>query len=229
VASYGIELVFAHKVGPRAALARAPGRLLRVIFAADLRVLSNRRRIARVSSFGLCVLMAQCVLGATSPSPCQHFFNLLEITMSYEDRDTYGMYKSQSLTSTAASDGQHNGHHGPGPHLMGADTLIGNDVVNKSSETLGDIKEIMLDMRTGSISYAVLAFGGFLGMGEKLFAVPWTALTLDTTNKCFVLDASKDRLESAPGFDKDMWPDMADTTWQKGINDFYAANQHHSV
>jgi sporulation protein YlmC with PRC-barrel domain len=150
---------------------------------------------------------------------------ILEITMSYEDRDTNGTYKTAPMQSTAF----HADHNGPGPHLMGADTLIGNDVVNKSSEILGDIKEIMLDMRTGEVKYAVLAFGGFLGMGEKLFAVPWTALTLDTNNKCFVLDASKERLENAPGFDKDMWPDMADATWQQGIKDFYGANQHHSV
>jgi sporulation protein YlmC with PRC-barrel domain len=149
----------------------------------------------------------------------------LEITMSYEDRDPYGMYKTASMPSTTP----HNEHQGPGPRLMGADTLIGNDVVNKSSEDLGDIKEIMLDMSTGQVRYAVLAFGGFMGMGEKLFAVPWSALTLDTNNKCFVLDATKERLEAAPGFDKDMWPDMADASWQQGINDFYGANQHHSV
>jgi hypothetical protein len=56
---------------------------------------------------------------------------------------------------------------------MGADTLIGNDVVNQDDEELGDINEIMLDMRNGRVVYAVLSFGGFLGMGEKLFAAPW--------------------------------------------------------
>lgn len=136
--------------------------------------------------------------------------------MNYEDRDTYGMYK------TAASAAN---HQGPGPHLMGADTLIGNDVVNKQSDELGDIKEIMLDMRSGRISYAVLSFGGFMGLGEKLFAVPWDALTLDTANKCFVLDASKERLENAPGFDQDAWPNMADTNWQKTIHDYYGSHQ----
>jgi hypothetical protein len=63
---------------------------------------------------------------------------------------------------------------------MGADTLIGNDVYSRQAEKLGEVKEIMLDMRSGRISYAVLSFGGFLGMGEKLFAIPWSALTLDT-------------------------------------------------
>ena len=136
--------------------------------------------------------------------------------MNYEERDSYGMYKA-ATTKGAGPDPR----HGPGPHLMGADTLVGNDVYNKDSEDVGDIKEIMLDMRTGRVSYAVLSFGGFMGMGEKLFAVPWDALKLDTVNKRFVLDVNKERLESAPGFDKNHWPDMADAAWEKGIHAYY--------
>lgn len=128
--------------------------------------------------------------------------------MSYEDRDTYGMYKKQH-------------GDGPGPRLMGADTLIGNDVHNHKGEDLGDIKEIMLDTETGEICYAVLSFGGFLTIGEKLFAVPWKALTLDPDNKCFVLNEEKERLKSAPGFDKDNWPNMADQTWAESIRAYY--------
>ncbi|MDO9437311.1 PRC-barrel domain-containing protein [Hydrogenophaga sp.] len=135
--------------------------------------------------------------------------------MNYEERDTLGIYVRGKVLDGAVPD------RGPGPHLMGADTLLGNDVVNAQHEDLGDIKEIMLDMRTGRVAYAVLAFGGFLGMGEKLFAVPWAALKLDTVNKRFVLDASKDRLKDAPGFNKHEWPDMADTSWEKGIHDYY--------
>ncbi len=129
--------------------------------------------------------------------------------MNYEDRDTYGMYKRTG-----------NGH-GPGPRLMGADTLVGNDVYNKKAEDLGDIKEIMLDMNTGKISYAVLSFGGFLGMGEKLFAVPWQALKLDLEHKRFILDVDKARLEGAPGFDKGSWPNMSDPAWAKDIHSYY--------
>lgn len=142
--------------------------------------------------------------------------------MNYEERDSFGIYAATAdLDDTVP-----NRNRGPGPHLMGADTLLGNDVYNAQDEDLGDIKEIMLDMRTGHVSYAVLSFGGFLGMGEKLFAVPWDALKLDTVNKRFVLDASKDRLESAPGFDKNDWPDMADTTWEKGIHDYYGTQPY---
>ena len=130
--------------------------------------------------------------------------------MGYADRDKYGIYRNQS----SAADG-------PGPVLMGADTLIGDGVVNAAEEDLGDIKEIMLDMQTGQVAYAVLAFGGFLGVGEKLFAVPWQALHLDTVNKRFVLNVDKERLKGAPGFDKDAWPDMSDLNWASGIHSFY--------
>ena len=104
---------------------------------------------------------------------------------------------------------------------MGATTLIGNDVYNNEGEDLGAIKEIMLDMSNGNISYAVLSFSTFLGMGAKLFAVPWSALTLDTENKRFVLNTAKDRLRRAPGFHKDQWPNMADQSWEQEIHRYY--------
>jgi sporulation protein YlmC with PRC-barrel domain len=131
--------------------------------------------------------------------------------MTYLDRDKYGMYKDT-------------GSAGPGPALMGADTLIGDSVVNTQEENLGDIKEIMLDTRTGQVAYAVLSFGGFLGMGEKLFAVPWQALQLDTVNKRFVLNVDKQRLKNAPGFDPDAWPDMSDVSWADEIHTFYGTD-----
>ncbi|MFC6519680.1 PRC-barrel domain-containing protein [Undibacterium arcticum] len=133
--------------------------------------------------------------------------------MSYLDRDTYGMYKS-------------NRSGGPGPSVMGADTLIGNDVYNEKEEDLGDIKEIMMDTRTGRVNYAVLSFGGFLGMGEKLFAVPWGALKLDTQHERFILNVDKDRLKDAPGFDKDHWPDMADKNWARSIDTYYGIDTY---
>lgn len=110
---------------------------------------------------------------------------------------------------------------GPGPELMGADRLIGNDVYNLVGDDLGVIKEIMLDMRSGRVIYAVLSFKSFLGLGEKLFAVPWRALALDTEHKRFTLDIDRYQLKDAPGFDKNHWPDMADQRWQMQISRFY--------
>jgi hypothetical protein len=107
---------------------------------------------------------------------------------------------------------------------MGANTLIGNEVCNQKEEELGNIKEIMLDMHNGSVRYAVLSSGGFLGMGEKLFAVPWSALKLDTENQRFILNVESDRLKNAPGFDKDQWPNMADVSWAQSIHAYYGTH-----
>ena len=79
----------------------------------------------------------------------------------------------------------------------------------------------MIDMDSGKVAYAVLSYGGVLGMGDKLFAVPWPALTLDTANKRFTLNVQKNALKDAPGFNKDRWPAMSDRTWASGVHKFY--------
>jgi len=107
------------------------------------------------------------------------------------------------------------------PRLLSARTVIGDSVVNRSGEKLGQIEEVMLDISDDRIAYAVLSFGGFLGIGDKLFAVPWGALDLDAPNERFVLDVSKEKLENAPGFDKNDWPDMADRSFGTRVYDYY--------
>jgi len=109
---------------------------------------------------------------------------------------------------------------------MTASTLEGDKVVNRQGEDLGEIDEIMIDVPRGRIAYAVMSSGGFLGMGEKLFAIPWSALTLDTDNKCFVLDVDKQRLENAPGFDKDHWPSTADQEFANRVHSYYGARPY---
>lgn len=131
------------------------------------------------------------------------------MSTNYVTRDNFGMYANKD--------------DGPGPELMGADTLLGNDVYNDKGESLGEIREFMIDMASGKIAYAVLSFGGLLGMGGKLFAVPWSAMVLDTANKRFTLNVPKDTLKDAPGFDKDLWPAMSDQTWAAGVHKFYGA------
>jgi len=130
---------------------------------------------------------------------------------------------TQTLTGGGASIVSAERHlsNGPGPEVMDAATLKGDSVVNNSGEDLGKIEAIMLDVTGGRIAYAVLSFGGFLGMGSKLFAIPWSALTLDADEKRFILNIAKDRLENAPGFDKDHWPSMADTTWATELHSYY--------
>ena len=119
-----------------------------------------------------------------------------------------------------------NDNDGPGPRIMAADTLEGNTVRNSSGEDLGNIQHIMLDVPSGRVAYAVLSFGGWLGVGDKLFAIPWSALQLDTENKCFVLGVSKEQLKSAEGFDKNRWPSMADQRWATNLHEFYSARPY---
>ena|SRR5690242_144744 len=105
--------------------------------------------------------------------------------------------------------------------VLSAGTLKGDRVRNTAGEDLGKIDELMIDIPTGRIAYAVLSFGGFLGMGNKLFAVPWEAFTVDESEHELVLNVDKNTLESAPGFDKDNWPDMADPQWGSQVYSHY--------
>lgn len=106
---------------------------------------------------------------------------------------------------------------------LSASSLIGDDIKNPQGESLGDLKELMIDLGTGTIGYAVVAFGGILGMGEKLFAVPWQSLRVDQENKCLILNVSKEKLKDAPGFDKSNWPNFSDPTFSEQIGRYYRA------
>lgn len=113
------------------------------------------------------------------------------------------------------------------PLVLSASTLIGNNVRNSDGDSLGEIEEIMLDRSDGRVAYAVLSFGGFLGVGDKLFAVPWQVLEIDTENHEFILDVPKDRLKEAPGFDKDDWPSSADRSFMDEVYGYYEVKPYY--
>ncbi len=113
------------------------------------------------------------------------------------------------------------------PRLLSAGSINGNTVRNTKGEELGKIEEVMLDIHSGAIGYAVVSHGGILGMGDKLFAVPWKAFSVDTKNHEMVLDAPKERMENAPGFNKDNWPNFADPTWAESIHSYYLTTPVH--
>jgi sporulation protein YlmC with PRC-barrel domain len=108
-----------------------------------------------------------------------------------------------------------------GQNVWLASALLGSRVRNAAGEDLGKVEEFVLDPATGQIDYAVLSFGGFLGMGDKLFAIPWNALGVSPARDYILLDIDRRRLENAPGFDRHHWPDMADATWRRGLDDYY--------
>ena len=117
----------------------------------------------------------------------------------------------QSTTRTKSS-------HAP---VLSSRSLTGTKVVNPQGDDLGSIEELMIDTDAGDVAYAVLSFGGFLGMGDKLFALPWAALSLDTAEERVVLDVDREKLEQAPGFDKNDWPTTADSTWLQDLHRYY--------
>jgi hypothetical protein len=106
-------------------------------------------------------------------------------------------------------------------NVQGSKELVGVRVRNPAGEDLGKIEELMIDTGVGSIAYAVLSFGGILGIGDKLFAIPWEALTLDIEDGLFILNVDKERLKAAPGFDKSHWPDFADRQFGAEIYGYY--------
>ena len=114
--------------------------------------------------------------------------------------------------------------------VVSASKIIGESVINKQSESLGKIHELVIDARTGHLAYAVLSFGGFMGLGNKLFALPWKAFEFAATENKLILNVDKDKLKSAPGFDQDAkWPDFADRTWGTSIFNYYGYSPYWKV
>lgn len=106
------------------------------------------------------------------------------------------------------------------PDFLSASTIKGDKVVNKAGEHLGKIEELMIDLEDGRVAYAALSFGGFLGLGSKLFAIPWRALQMKLHDHAILLDIPKDILEKAEGFDKDHWP-VTNREWLSAMYSYY--------
>lgn len=105
--------------------------------------------------------------------------------------------------------------------VLKASDLIGMKVQGTDGKKLGSIKDLVIDPEDGEVQYAVLDFGGFIGVGDKYFAVPWEALQLDQQNKKIALDVTKKDLKDAPGFDKNHWPDLGEQQQVVVIYEYY--------
>ncbi|MEO6219779.1 MAG: PRC-barrel domain-containing protein [Ginsengibacter sp.] len=102
-------------------------------------------------------------------------------------------------------------HEGARPNVplkfLTASSIIGDKVHNDKDEFMGKINDIMIDITTGKIEYVVIEFGGFLTIGEKYFAIPFSKLQVDASRKLFLFNQPKEMLENAPGFDMSHWPE----------------------
>lgn len=138
-----------------------------------------------------------------------------EVTMAIQEKN----YEVDNRTGV--------NHEGPSANVpvrrLTATSIIGDSVENQEGEDLGKIDNLMINLNTGAIEYAVLEFGSFLGMGGKLFAIPFSELQLDADRELFVLSRDKEYLKDIPGFDKAHWPDTNDHSYFNDVNTYWGS------
>ena len=102
-----------------------------------------------------------------------------------------------------------------------ASKIIGTDVYDMQGKEIGEVKDIVIDPKSGNINYAVVSFGGVMGVGGKYFAVPWKSIQATRDAKNYALNVDRDALKAAPGFDKEHWPDMANQDWAADVERYW--------
>lgn len=108
--------------------------------------------------------------------------------------------------------------------LISSAKVEGTSVENTKGESLGHIRDIMIDKLSGQVGYAVLKYGSVLGMGGKLFALPWDQLSYDTERSAYVVDVPVERLKGAPSFEENTQPNWSDPARNRGIHDYYGSD-----
>ena len=104
--------------------------------------------------------------------------------------------------------------------------VIGKNIIGSDQEKIGKVHELVLDKLSGEVRYAVLAYGGFMGIGSEFYAIPWAVLEYCATDNVFTVTFNKEDIKKAPGFNKDNWPDFADDELDSSTNDFYTTFVH---
>src|ERR1700747_1003141 len=99
--------------------------------------------------------------------------------------------------------------------------VVGTSVYNLKGEHLGSIYSMMVDKISGHVEYAVMSFGGFLGIGESYHPLPWHALTYDTQMGGYVVDVDRSRLEKAPRYTSSSMPNWSDRTYRARIDQYW--------
>jgi hypothetical protein len=105
--------------------------------------------------------------------------------------------------------------------LIASDKVEGTAVYNRAGERLGEVYNFMVDKYLGRVAYAVMSFGGFLGIGEKYHPLPWRVLTYDTGLGGYVVDLDEETLRGAPSFDRDEVPEWGSRDWGTRVHDYY--------
>jgi hypothetical protein len=105
--------------------------------------------------------------------------------------------------------------------LISSDKVEGTAVYNRQGEKLGSIHSVMIDKVSGKVAYAVMSFGGFLGIGDRYHPLPWSVLTYDTGKGGYAVDLDRSMLEGAPSYSASEMPDWSDPEWSRKVQDYY--------
>lgn len=111
-------------------------------------------------------------------------------------------------------------------NLIAASKVSGTDVFSRAGDKLGTIYDVMLDKVSGRSQYAVLSFGGFLGIGEKYHPLPWHALTYDPQQSGYVIDLDRKVLEGAPSYESRDTSSWGDNAWGGKVDEYYGVPNH---
>ncbi len=109
--------------------------------------------------------------------------------------------------------------------LISADKVEGTAVYNREGDKLGSIHTVMIDKVSGKVAYAVMSFGGFLGIGDRYYPLPWDVLTYDTSQGGYVVDRDQSMLEGAPTYGTSETPNWGDPGWNQQVHDYYGARR----
>jgi sporulation protein YlmC with PRC-barrel domain len=110
--------------------------------------------------------------------------------------------------------------------LISSEKVEGTAVMNKNGEKIGSIESVMIEKRSGKVAYAVMSFGGFLGIGDQHHPVPWSSLAYDTNVGGYVIDADRGRLEAAPAYKGSDMPDWSDRQWGQRVHQYYGVRPY---
>ena len=146
------------------------------------------------------------ILAFSTRTDTKFFQDLYRAVALKHQHSTHHIMQKNELDNSTGKN--HAGSHANRPvRILTARSIIGDKVYNKTGDDMGTILDIMLNVDEGNINYVIIAFGGFMGMNRKYFAVPFEALTLDIDQQAFIFDEKRESFENHPGFDKGHWPE----------------------
>jgi sporulation protein YlmC with PRC-barrel domain len=112
----------------------------------------------------------------------------------------------------------------PSGHLIAANQVQGTAVYGLAGEKLGSLEDVMIDKRSGRIAYAVLSFGGFMGIGDEYHPLPWEKLSYDTGKGGYVVDVDRETLEGAPSYTDEATANWDDEAWSRNVYTYYGVH-----